>query len=109
MVALVGGPRFLRGTVIACQGETVTVAYGRPLRSKPRPERTVSKSMLYDVGAPAKLDKGAAGACRYPKEQWVACRVVAVGDGDYRVEDGNGRRLELAATDVVAIRAVGRA
>ncbi|MCA9625621.1 MAG: hypothetical protein KC731_41650 [Myxococcales bacterium] len=103
VVALVGGPRFLRGQVVACAGDRVTLAYGRGLRGKPRPQREVATASLFDVRPTVGATEGAVGACHFGKERWVICRVDKAEKGRYRVDSDEGQRREIDPDAFVAV------
>lgn len=101
VVSLVDGPRVLRGTVKACQGQRLTIAYGHPLKSNPRPERDVDATNTWDVGQPAKASVGDLGACHAGRDLWKLCKVTAAEGGRFRVASPEGQVREIAATDMI--------
>lgn len=103
VVSLVAAPRVLRGTVKTCAGQSLTIAYGHPLKSKPRPERTVDAATTWDVGKPAEANPGDVGACHYGRDLWKLCKVDAAEGGRLRVQSPEGQIREIDSVDMLVI------
>jgi hypothetical protein len=99
----------VRGTTLACSGEVVMLAFGRPLRGKTRPQRSVNAKRMWDVGKAANAKVGALGACHFGKELWFPCRVTGAENGRFRVESDEGQVREIEATDLVPLEGEPRA
>ncbi|HHH26840.1 MAG TPA: hypothetical protein ENK57_00605 [Polyangiaceae bacterium] len=108
VVSLVAGPRVLRGTVRACNGPRLTIAYGHPLKNAPRPEREVDATQTWDVGKAAVASVDDVGACHYGRDMWKLCKVTAAEDGRFRVASPEGLVREIDGTDMVTLEGASK-